>query len=282
MKKIILGIVFLFFIGSHVHAREITDLFPEKPGELFCWKESITAPRPIRMNFIMINLDSKDLEIIAIPGDDPDGNGPAESQLTLPSILFNKFNAIAAINANAFEGLNDDKKSRPKWYDGEPVDIHGLVVSEGKAVSPVEKSRMAFWLDKNQNPHIGKPTDMSMVDEAVADWFSPLIVNSKIMPDTSDSALHPRTAIGFDNSGKWLLLVVVDGRQPGYSEGVTLYELAKIMQVRGCTQSVNLDGGGSSIMLIRDFRNTVKTVNRPSDGKPRPVPVLLGVRKKEK
>lgn len=265
---------------SLAYAREIIDLLPDHPGVLFCWTETRSEPRPLKTHFLMIDLTSKSLEVRTIAGDDPDGNGPAESQLTSPIALFKKYNAVAAVNANAFDSLSKEKTAHLKWFEGQAVDIHGMVVSEGKTVSPVETRRTVFWIDSDQRPNLGTPEKGASVAEAVSDWFSPLIVDSMIMPDTSYSEKHPRTALGFDNSGKWLLLAVVDGRQPGYSEGVTLYELAKIMQAMGCTQSINLDGGGSSIMLIREPDNTVRTLNRPSDGAPRPVPVLLAVMKR--
>jgi large repetitive protein len=72
----------------------------------------------------------------------------------------------------------------------------------------------------------------------------------------------------------------VDGRQPGFSEGVTLCELAKILQSQKCSQSINLDGGGSSIMLVQEPGKDVRTVNSPSGKTPRPVPVMLGIRKR--
>lgn len=260
------------------YAREIIDLFPDKPGALYCWSESLSDPRPLKIHFIMVDLTSKALEVAAIPGDDPDGDGPAESQLTSPLILFRKFNAVAAVNANAFDSVNEDRSNVPSWYEGRPVDIHGLVVSRGKMISPVEPERTSFWLDKDQKPHLGDPPKGTPVSEAVSDWFLPLVIDSKIIPDSTDPELHPRTALGFDDSGRWLILAVVDGRQPGYSEGVTLYELAKIMKIRGCTQSINLDGGGSSVMLIREQGNGVRTFNRPSEGSTRPVPVMLGIK----
>lgn len=64
--------------------------------------------------------------------------------------------------------------------------------------------------------------------------------------------------MGFNDHGTWLLLVVIDGRQPGLSEGVTLYELAIILQSLGCNQSINMDGGGGSIMLIRNAGGEVR------------------------
>lgn len=280
MKKILSGVAVFFLMCSLGYAREIIDLVPGHPGTLFCWTESHTNPRPLKTYFLMVDLTSKDLEVIAIPGDDPDGNGPAESQLTSPITLFKKYNAIAAVNANAFASLRKKKIDHPLWYKGQPVDIRGMVVSEGKIVSPVEAKRTVFWLDADQKPHLGNPVKGASVAEAVSDWVSPLILNSKIIPNASDSEKQPRTALGFDDSGKWLLLAVVDGRQPGFSEGVTLYELAKIMQARGCTQAINLDGGGSSIMLIREPDNKVRILNSPSGGAPRPVPVLLAIRKR--
>lgn len=71
---------------------------------------------------------------------------------------------------------------------------------------------------------------------------------------------QPRTAIGVAADGH-ILLVVVDGRDPGYSRGATLPELADIMISLGATTAYNLDGGGSSELW---FNGVV--VNQPSNG----------------
>lgn len=80
----------------------------------------------------------------------------------------------------------------------------------------------------------------------------------------------PRTAIGLTKDGK-ILLVVVDGRQAG-STGLTLLEMALFMQELGAEDAMNLDGGGSSEMVIGD-----KVVNRPSDGRERKIGNALAV-----
>jgi hypothetical protein len=273
------SIAVFFLICCYGHAREILDLYPERPGALVCWTENRTDPRPLQICFLKIALNVKELEVLALPGDDPDGPGPAESRLTQPLQLFEKYRALAAVNANAFAGLGENSSAYPHWYEGQPVDIHGLVVSQGKTISPVESGRTPFWMDAARQPHIGNPADGKSPTAAVSDWFSSLLIKSQIIPDASDAALHPRTALGFDDSGAWLLLVVVDGRRPGFSEGVTLYELAAILRSEGCTQSINMDGGGSSIMLILSPGGEVRTLNSPSGGTPRPVPVMLGVRR---
>jgi len=74
------------------------------------------------------------------------------------------------------------------------------------------------------------------------------------------AARHPRTAVGFHPESHRLWLVVVDGRQEGYSAGMTLPELAELLERLGATEALNLDGGGSSVMVVGG-----RAVNRPSD-----------------
>ena len=277
--KLLIFIVFSGFCTSFpVHAQDTLDIYPSHKGALLCWSELRTTPRLLKIYYLKINLQDPDLHLITMPGDDPDGDGPAESALTAPTNLFNKYQAIAAINANAFAGLPGTEKDTGGWYQNRPVDIQGMVVSNGKIISPLQTGRTAFWLDRNRRPHIGDPNPNDSVWQAVSDWSGQLIVNNQIIPNPGTKTLHPRTALGFDDSGNWLLFIIVDGRQPGYSEGVSLYELASIFREQGCTQSLNLDGGGSSIMLIKQPGKEVETLNKPSDKHHRPVPLLLGIR----
>lgn len=91
-------------------------------------------------------------------------------------------------------------------------------------------------------------------------------------------ARHPRTALGVSRDGGALLIAVIDGRQEDWSVGVTLPELAELLIERGAWDAVNLDGGGSSAMLLRTGDEIES--NRPSDGggRFRPVAVSLGIR----
>jgi hypothetical protein len=83
-----------------------------------------------------------------------------------------------------------------------------------------------------------------------------------VSPDchTSLCQPNPRTGIGVTAGGK-ILLVVVDGRQPKWSVGPTLYGFARIMQAHGAVWALNLDGGGSTTMVVEG-----EVVNRPSEG----------------
>jgi hypothetical protein len=81
------------------------------------------------------------------------------------------------------------------------------------------------------------------------------------------SGRHPRTAVGIADRGRRLLLVVVDGRQAPYSDGMTLRELGNLMMALGAPEALNLDGGGSSAMVIAEPSEggAMRVVNRPSD-----------------
>lgn len=70
---------------------------------------------------------------------------------------------------------------------------------------------------------------------------------------------HPRTAIARLKTGK-LLLITVDGRQSGVSVGMSLVELSQLLLEFETVEAINLDGGGSTAMVIKD-----KLVNKPSD-----------------
>ena len=84
------------------------------------------------------------------------------------------------------------------------------------------------------------------------------------IPSDIASGRAPRTAIGMTKDGH-VILLVVDGRQQS-SVGMTLQELAMLMQEYGAVDAMNLDGGGSSEMVVRG-----KCINKPSDGRERSV-----------
>ncbi|MEM6314308.1 MAG: phosphodiester glycosidase family protein [Planctomycetota bacterium] len=90
---------------------------------------------------------------------------------------------------------------------------------------------------------------------------------------------NPRTAAGVTADGRTLIVMVIDGRQPGHSVGVTLPELADLMKRHGADDALNLDGGGSSTFVHRTSDGTLRT-NRPSDGDFRHVAVSVGIREK--
>lgn len=115
-------------------------------------------------------------------------------------------------------------------------------------------------------------TDWMQIDQAItgAPW---LVKNGKVFIDNVAESrnkafvndMHPRSAVGTTADGK-LLIVAVDGRQPGISKGISLPDLAALMKKYGAVNAINLDGGGSTTLSYRGI-----LINSPSGGDQRPV-----------
>ncbi|HEX6132613.1 MAG TPA: phosphodiester glycosidase family protein [Longimicrobiales bacterium] len=86
-----------------------------------------------------------------------------------------------------------------------------------------------------------------------------IVLDSQTVNPAFRNNRHPRTAVGWTPDER-LLFVVVDGRQPRHSDGMSLDELTWLFQRLGATDALNLDGGGSSALVVND-----RLVNRPSD-----------------
>jgi len=115
---------------------------------------------------------------------------------------------------------------------------------------------------KNCKTAIGGGPRLVADRKAVGGWRSP-------------NERHPRTAVGWNDD--FIFFVLVDGRQPGLSMGMSFTELADYFVKLGCTHAVNLDGGGSASMWLFG-----QTVSSPSEGKERPVANGLVIVKKHR
>ena len=249
------------------------------------WQEKHLSPEPLAIHIMRIDLQNSDYETIVMVGDDPDGDGPAEASLTYPADLMNRDGAVAGVNANAFARVRDQDRFR-HWHEGMPVNMLGMVTTHGTVRSMLEnpkrsKSEVAFWANKQSLGTIGRPSPHAYPQDSVGDFYGLLLSEGNVIPNPGGER-HPRTALGIDKTRRYLFLAVVDGRRPGYSVGATLEEMAKIMKKHGCHSAINMDGGGSSIMMYRrDQKEKLHTFNRPSSGEPRPIPVMIGVRRKK-
>lgn len=109
--------------------------------------------------------------------------------------------------------------------------------------------------------YMGTSHDLKDVRTAIGG--GPILVqNGKVGEWRGNQPRHPRTAIGWND--RHLYFVVVDGRQDDLSVGMTFPELANLMESWGCTDAINLDGGGSSTFWLGG-----KVMNIPSDGRER-------------
>lgn len=142
----------------------------------------------------------------------------------------------------------------------------GLFTAEGEAAD------ISQWGPERE--------DAGIVSSEDAIVSGPLLIDDRVdLPLDSinfNTNRHPRTMVGITGEGH-LLLVVVDGRQPGYADGMSLFELRALAHSLGCTDALNLDGGGSTTMVITGDGSS-GVVNRPSGKVERPVPSIIFVR----
>ena len=242
----------------------------------------LKEPIPNKIHILSINLSLNKVKPVVVLGEDPDGVGPAEAILTDPRKLASKSTVVAFVNTNPWDSFPDDQGRRNRnWYSGQMVDIQGLAGTGGKLRSSSAPNDASIWFDLEGNVNFGhqhsdKPREATTGFQLILSEGNPTV--------NIGGARHPRTAIGTDKKGKILWLVVVDGRQQNYSEGMNLHELANIMKDIGCWKATNMDGGGSSIMGLLDNNGKMKIMNSPSDRKLgkikiRPLPMILTIKK---
>lgn len=160
---------------------------------------------------------------------------------------------IAAINADFFNMTN-----------GEPQE---MVIKEGQILKDtILRQRGFVGVLKNGKVIIGDSLlyarKKNKLKEALG-GYNMLVKNNRIIPQKHNSfslTRHPRTALGIKNKRE-VFLVVVDGRQPEYSNGMPLDELAHLMKLLGAKTAINLDGGGSSTLISTDA-STGEWINR--------------------
>jgi len=150
---------------------------------------------------------------------------------------------------------------------------YGPIIAKGKTSNPSfeDLHTLDQWKWWKMNTAIG--AGPVLVKNGI-----PFITNKEeqLFVDSSD-ARHPRTAIGYTRKRK-LIILVIQGRFPGVAEGATLEEEAKILINLKCVAALNLDGGGSSCLLL----NGKETI-RPSDKEgQRAVPSVFVIRKRRK
>jgi exopolysaccharide biosynthesis protein len=228
---------------------------------------------------IRVNLAAPGIRFYTTPAD-----GPSDTVAETTSQFLEASGVQVAINGNFFSPCCKAAANAR--------DLVGLAISNGKIVSPPLYSTSeiggiaALLLGDHNHASIvttksaGSPP-LANIDDALTG--SAIIVrngrNISAQSPTFGDPTHPnpRTDAGLSANGRYLYLVAIDGRKPGYSRGATLSEAADLMIALGASRAVNLDGGGSTTMVRSDGHGGASVLNRPSGGAERYVGNNLGV-----
>jgi exopolysaccharide biosynthesis protein len=204
-----------------------------------------------------------------------------------------KDSAFEYVRCRSAIGINSKRQPDIVWIDYDSFDVYpfannlpkkpfirGIDLFELSESKPYYDS-IKLYLGDQKNQRIVMP--QWKVETAVGGG-PVLLQNGKIFITNEEEMMftgkaindkHPRTAMGYTKDNN-LIILVVQGRFPGIAEGATLGQEAKILQDIGCREALNLDGGGSSCMLVNG-KETIK----PSDATgQRAVPAVFIIRRK--
>ncbi len=146
------------------------------------------------------------------------------------------------------------------------ADRLGLAISDGVLVCPPNGKRPSFVVTTEGKPDLRVvPADQSLDEIHLAvSGFSFCLQDGK--PSHPDTVLHPRTGIGLCSAGRYVVMLIIDGRQVN-SQGATVAEVGQWLNYFGSTQGINLDGGGSTTLVRWDRATEKATItNRPAHG----------------
>lgn len=237
-------------------------------------REVKTAPRPMVVHIVTIDLQAPGIRVLVTPPEDASASKPLSARTTTEFV--EGFDVQLAVNGSGFK----------PWYatgpfyfphSGDRVRPLGYAVSRGEQYARDTGEQPILYFSPNNKASILQAP--ANVQNALAglDW----IMQNNETREGLDTELHPRTAAGVNRASTKLVLVVVDGRQPGYSEGATLQEIARIMRQYGAWDAINLDGGGSSTLVAADENGEPAVLNSPIQqgipGNQRPVGNHLGI-----
>lgn len=199
-------------------------------------------------------------------------SGPLATIAQTTSQFLQSSGAQVAINSNFFAPCCN---AAP-----EPKDLLGLSVSNGTVVSAPafgsDDAAASLFLSSANQAAIQLPTTAGSLN--LTNVYNAVSGNMIVIAgvDTSSRTptgaphdpfgLDPRTGVGLSGDGRFLYLIAIDGREPGYSLGVTTSDEAALMLALGIYNGINLDGGGSSALVHSDGRGGATLIDRPSGG----------------
>lgn len=220
---------------------------------------------PVIVHVVKIDLTAPGVRFIVTPHTPTQGwvlAGRTTSQ------FLSEFDLQLAINGDFFDPWRDYGLWDYYPHVGDPVNVRGLSASNGDVYtggySPPDHYATIYISADNQ-VSFTRPGSSSIYNAISGNMM--LVIDGEAQPmDELNSYLsqpHPRTAIALDQTEQTLILVLVDGRQPNYSEGVTMPELIAIVQDYGGYNALNLDGGGSVTLAIEGADGNPIILNSP-------------------
>ncbi|HLE49089.1 MAG TPA: phosphodiester glycosidase family protein [Patescibacteria group bacterium] len=243
-------------------------LFPDQTSAITYKEVTLTSPRRMVVHIVKANINSGDLDFTTTP---------RKYLGSTTSTFLTGVDAAVAINGSGFFESDPEDPTGFNSYQGDRyssdsgLGILGFFISEDNVPSFTYSIPSPLW-DALSGVNL-LVSNNNIYDRLIS---CPLQSCTPSGCDTSYCTVAPRTALGLNDDN--IIIIVVDGRLPGYSEGARLDELATIMRRCEATNAVNMDGGGSSTLAASGLNYTGNQIlNRPSDGTERTVSNHFGI-----
>ncbi|MGP1387440.1 MAG: phosphodiester glycosidase family protein [Thainema sp.] len=240
-------------------------------------RQVLSQPRPLMVHVVSLDLTAPGLQLVVTPSE---LSGVADHQA-----LQDQYDTVAQTTSDALQRYQFQLVISGSFFypfhehhpldfyprSGDPVNVVGVAIADGQIYSDPQPDWAALCIQGQQvsiTQQIDCPagTDYALTGrEIVIETGQPVDLN----PDSDQDRLFPRTVVAIDQSQQKLWFVIVDGRQPRYSEGITLAELTPFLIELGADTALNLDGGGSTTLVIershanRLFANEYMLLNSP-------------------
>jgi hypothetical protein len=164
-----------------------------------------------------------------------------------------------AINGDGYYYL-DPVDYPPQNYcsNSDPVKLMGYAASRGRVYSPKLPGHPVLYI--NQRNEITFDSPKGTIFNAIS-GDRMLVSRGNKVAGLDNQAIHPRTAFGVNRNGRYIYLMVIDGRET--SIGATFSETADLLLSQGAFTAMALDGGGSSTMVIEGVDRLPRLLNTP-------------------
>lgn len=236
-------------------------------------------PHPMIAHVLTIDTRAKGITFLVTP---PDSEGETPLNARTTSQFLEEFDLQIAVNGDKFLPWWSHSPADYYPHVGDPVAPSGFSASNGNVywLGDFEEVGIEPTLYISRRNVLSFNNQPNRVYNALS-GDRMIVVKGEAVPDLNDKSLEPRTAIGMNKSGRYLYIIVVDGRQPFYSAGATFADLAELLLDQGAFVGMSLDGGGSSALVIEGKSGKPKLLNSPIDsylpGRERPVGNHLGI-----
>ena len=244
--------------------------------------ERIDRPElPLRGVVARIDLTDPRVRVVAPPAGPPPSppEPPFVTTLQTVSEVLVRDGLFVAVNGDFFAVANPTNQRRP-YVVGAPAMPLGPAVHGGRPLRGGGRSSaycLAVYGDGTVRILPATSPDLRGATELVSGNRLLVRDGQPQLKHSDDDGRAPRAAAALSADGRTLLLMVLDGRSIR-SRGATLGEAAELLVEFGAQTAINLDGGGSAVMVRRGEDGLPERLTTPSDGDERPVANVLGVK----